>query len=70
MAAAANPWMTPEEVAKRFKVPLATVYAWRYKRTGPARPGPAAVKVGRHLRYRVEAVEQWEAEQERAASAR
>ena len=65
MAAAANPWMTPEEVARRFKVPLATVYAWRYKRTGPA-----AVKVGRHLRYRVEAVEQWEAEQERAASAR
>jgi excisionase family DNA binding protein len=65
MAAAANPWMTPEEVAKRFKVPLATVYAWRYKRTGPT-----AVKVGRHLRYRVEAVEQWEAEQERAARAR
>ena len=38
MAAAANPWLTPEEVAERFKVPLATVYAWRYKRTGPARP--------------------------------
>jgi excisionase family DNA binding protein len=65
MAAAANPWMTPEEVAKRFKVPLATVYAWRYKRIGPA-----AVKVGRHLRYRVEAVEAWEREQETLARAR
>jgi excisionase family DNA binding protein len=65
MAAAVNPWMTPEEVAERFKVPLATVYAWRYKRIGPA-----AVKVGRHLRYRVEAVEAWERQREEEAAAR
>ena len=41
-------WMTPEEVAERLRVPRATLYAWRYKNIGPA-----AVRLGRHLRYRV-----------------
>jgi excisionase family DNA binding protein len=58
-------WMTPEEVAERLRVPRATLYAWRYKNIGPA-----AVRLGRHLRYRIEAVEQWEAEQEQLSRAR
>jgi excisionase family DNA binding protein len=58
-------WMTPEEVAERLRVPRATLYAWRYKNIGPA-----AVRLGRHLRYRVEAVEAWEAEQESLSRAR
>jgi excisionase family DNA binding protein len=58
-------WMTPEEVAERLGVPRATLYAWRYKNIGPA-----AVRLGRHLRYRVEAVEAWEAEQEQLSRAR
>jgi excisionase family DNA binding protein len=58
-------WMTPEEVAERLRVPMATLYAWRYKNIGPA-----AVRLGRHLRYRVEAVEAWEAEQEQLSRAR
>ena len=58
-------WMTPEEVAERLRVPRATLYAWRYKSIGPA-----AVRLGRHLRYRVEAVEAWEAEQEQLSRAR
>ena len=62
---ATDRWMTPEEVAERLRVPRATLYAWRYKNIGPA-----AVRLGRHLRYRVEAVEAWEAEQEAAAGAR
>jgi excisionase family DNA binding protein len=62
---ATDRWMTPEEVAERLRVPRATLYAWRYKNIGPA-----AARLGRHLRYRVEAVEAWEAEQEAAARAR
>jgi excisionase family DNA binding protein len=58
-------WMTPEEVAERLRVPRATLYAWRYKNIGPA-----AVRLGRHLRYRVEAVEQREVEQEQLSRAR
>jgi excisionase family DNA binding protein len=50
-------WMTPEEVAERLRVPRATLYAWRYKQTGPA-----AVRVGRHLRYRLSDLERWEQE--------
>ena len=62
---ATDRWMTPEEVAERLQVPRATLYAWRYKHIGPA-----AVRLGRHLRYRVEAVEAWEAEQEQLSRAR
>lgn len=62
---ARDQWMTPDEVAERLRVPRATLYAWRYRGIGPA-----AVRVGRHLRYRIEAVEQWEREQESLARAR
>jgi excisionase family DNA binding protein len=63
--ATSDRWMTPEEVAERLRVPRATLYAWRYKNIGPA-----AVRLGRHLRYRVEVVEAWEAEQEQLSRAR
>jgi excisionase family DNA binding protein len=46
--------LTPTEVAELLRVPVATLYAWRHKRTGP----PAA-QVGRHLRYRRRDVEEW-----------
>lgn len=49
-----DPLLSPEEVAAWLLVPVATVYQWRYRRTGPA-----AIKVGRHLRYRRTAVEAW-----------
>jgi excisionase family DNA binding protein len=63
--ATSDRWMTPEEVAERLRVPRATLSAWRYKNLGPA-----AVRLGRHLRYRVEVVEAWEAEQEQLSRAR
>ena len=63
--ATSDRWMTPEEVAERLRMPRATLYAWRYKNIGPA-----AVRLGRHLRYRVEVVEAWEAEQEQLSRAR
>lgn len=46
--------MTPEEVAALARVPLATVRYWRYSGDGP--PG---FRIGRRVRYRREAVEQW-----------
>ena len=46
--------LTVEELADYLGVPIATLYAWRYRGEGP--PG---FRVGRHLRYRRNDVEQW-----------
>lgn len=53
-------YLSPEDVAALFGVPLETVYQWRRKRTGP--PG---FRVGRHLRYDPNAVARWVADQSR-----
>ncbi|MFC7382794.1 helix-turn-helix domain-containing protein [Sphaerisporangium rhizosphaerae] len=55
-------FLTPDEIADLFRVPLETVYQWRRKRTGP--PG---FRAGRHLRYDLTAVLAWVAEQTRPA---
>ncbi|MER6784721.1 helix-turn-helix domain-containing protein [Streptomyces sp. NPDC000658] len=39
-------YLTPDDIAAMFGVPLETVYQWRRKRTGP--PG---FRIGKHLRY-------------------
>ncbi|MFG2632652.1 helix-turn-helix domain-containing protein [Streptomyces sp. NPDC048362] len=39
-------YLTPDDIAEMFEVPLETVYQWRKKRTGP--PG---FRIGKHLRY-------------------
>ncbi|MEV6994489.1 helix-turn-helix domain-containing protein [Streptomyces sp. NPDC093228] len=39
-------YLTPNDIADVFGVPVETVYQWRKKRTGP--PG---FRIGRHLRY-------------------
>ncbi|MFJ4808204.1 helix-turn-helix domain-containing protein [Streptomyces longwoodensis] len=39
-------YLTPDDIAEMFEVPLETVYQWRRKRTGP--PG---FRIGKHLRY-------------------
>lgn len=49
-------FLSNEQLAERYGVPLATVRKWRHERTGPP-----AVKVGRHVRYRLADVEAWEA---------
>ncbi|WP_405018143.1 helix-turn-helix domain-containing protein [Kitasatospora sp. NBC_00070] len=56
-------YLTPEDVASLFGVPLETVYQWRRKRTGP--PG---FRVGRHLRYHPDAVAQWVSDQAHQAA--
>ncbi|MFD7959220.1 helix-turn-helix domain-containing protein [Streptomyces zaomyceticus] len=50
-------YLTPEDIAELFGVPLETVYQWRRKRTGP--PG---FRVGKHVRYDPVAVQQWTSE--------
>ncbi len=45
---------TAQEVAAYLVVPVATLHSWRYLRTGPA-----AYRVGRHLRYDPAAVRAW-----------
>jgi excisionase family DNA binding protein len=46
--------LTVEELAEYLGVPVATIYAWRYRREGPS-----GFKVGKHVRYRWRDVEEW-----------
>jgi excisionase family DNA binding protein len=46
--------LSVEDLAAYLGVPLATIYAWRYRRQGP--PG---FRVGRHLRFRERDIEEW-----------
>ncbi len=54
MTALPTRYLTPDDIATLFDVPLETVYAWRKKRSGP--PG---FRVGKHLRYDPTAVHNW-----------
>ncbi len=49
-----EPLLTAQELAGFLNVPVATIYAWRYRGEGP--PG---FRAGRHLRYRWIDVQQW-----------
>ena len=46
--------LTVDDLAEYLEIPVATVYAWRYRQKGP--PG---FRVGRHLRFRWSDVERW-----------
>jgi predicted DNA-binding transcriptional regulator AlpA len=59
-----NNWLSPEEIAERYGVPLATIYGWRTKGYGPK-----GVKIGRHVRYPAVEVARWEQELLEAGSA-
>ena len=50
--------LSAREVAEWLGVPVGTIYAWRYRSTGPA-----SYKVGRHVRFRRDDVESWLEEQ-------
>jgi predicted DNA-binding transcriptional regulator AlpA len=45
---------SPIELAKHLGIPVATLYAWRYRGEGPP-----ALRIGRHLRYRPADIEAW-----------
>jgi excisionase family DNA binding protein len=49
-----EPLISAQELAEYLDVPVATIYAWRYRRQGP--PGP---RVGKHLRYRRIDINEW-----------
>jgi excisionase family DNA binding protein len=49
-----EPLLTVDDLARLLCVPARTIYAWRYKGSGPS-----GIKVGRHLRFRRSDVEQW-----------
>jgi predicted DNA-binding transcriptional regulator AlpA len=46
--------LSTEDVARILVIPVATLYCWRYKGTGPK-----AYRVGKHLRYRLSDVLAW-----------
>ncbi len=51
----ANPEiLTITEVSDYISTPVSTLYQWRSRREGPP-----SMKVGRHIRYRREAVDAW-----------
>lgn len=52
-----------EKLAEYLGVPKFTIYGWR--KTGY---GPPAIKVGKHLRWRAQAVHAWLREREASAS--
>ncbi len=49
-----EPWKSPEGLAKLLDIPIRTVYAWRSRGEGPR-----AYRIGRHVRFRDEDVEEW-----------
>jgi excisionase family DNA binding protein len=57
---AARRLVTPDEFAAELGIPVKTLAEWRSRGIGPA-----YVKVGRHVRYRREAIDEWEAGQTR-----
>ena len=46
--------LTLEALAEYLGVPKRTIYAWRYRGTGPV-----GIKLGGHVRYRWAEVEKW-----------
>jgi excisionase family DNA binding protein len=50
---------TPLALSRLLSIPVATLYKWRQQGVGPP-----AVRLGKHIRYRPEAVEQWLKSQE------
>ncbi|GAA0946681.1 hypothetical protein GCM10009554_42830 [Kribbella koreensis] len=49
-----SPIWDADQVAAYLKVPKATLYGWRTKKSGPP-----ARRVGRHLRYKADEVIEW-----------
>ena len=49
-----DPLLSTQQLASYLDLPITTLYQWRYQRQGPA-----AFRVGRHLRYRWSDVQAW-----------
>jgi excisionase family DNA binding protein len=49
-----EPLMTLPELSEMLGVPIETLYGWRHRGEGPI-----GYRIGRHVRYRRAAVEEW-----------
>lgn len=49
--------LTPEDLAEREGVPLSTIYVWNSRGLGPR-----YMRIGRHVRYKLRDVIEWENE--------
>lgn len=56
-------FLSPEQLAERYGVPVSTIYRWNYSKNGPR-----FVHLGRHCRYRLSDVEAWEESKLEAAT--
>jgi excisionase family DNA binding protein len=50
----ANQLLGPDDLAALLRVPIRTIYRWRWQRVGPR-----GYRVGRHVRYRRDDLEYW-----------
>lgn len=50
--------LSPNRLAERYDVPVATIYSWRTKGYGPK-----GIRVGKHVRYSMVEIERWERDQ-------
>jgi hypothetical protein len=57
---AVNEFLTTQELADRYQVPVESVRKWRGEGTGPR-----GARFGKHVRYRLSDVEEWEREQQK-----
>ena len=57
--------LSPSDLARWLGIPVATIYRWRY--TGDA---PPALRIGRHIRFRVGDVRRWLRAHESTSSGR
>jgi len=55
---AEDKWLTRQELADRYGLPVKTPAGWASKGTGPR-----YAKFGRHVRYRLSDVIEWESKQ-------
>lgn len=55
--------LTPGDLAARLGVPLTTIYDWNSKDVGPR-----YMRIGRHVRYRLVDVLEWEQGREKGRS--
>jgi len=55
--------LSPQELASYLDVSVPTLYGWRYRGDGPA-----GFRIGGHLRYRSNDVEEWIEEQLRQSN--
>ncbi|HZD24135.1 MAG TPA: helix-turn-helix domain-containing protein [Acidimicrobiia bacterium] len=49
-----DPLLSVQDLAAYLDLPVATLYAWRYRGLGPS-----GFRVGRHIRYRQSDVDRW-----------